>query len=64
MFVVAICCCCKENGQDLKYWWEFLTHKVLDWREVNVSDMEDFAYWLRVGDTKVVSMQPVKAIRS
>ncbi|MDJ0596468.1 MAG: site-specific integrase [Pleurocapsa sp. MO_226.B13] len=54
----------KSYGQDLKYWWEFLAHKCLDWREVNVSDMEDFAYWLRVGDTKVVSMQPAEAIRS
>ncbi|MBW4534087.1 MAG: site-specific integrase [Pleurocapsa minor HA4230-MV1] len=54
----------KSYGQDLKYWWEFLTHKSLDWREVNVSDMENFAYWLRVGDTKVVSMQLVAAIRS
>lgn len=54
----------KSYGFDLKYWWEFLASKCLDWREVNVSDMEDFAYWLRVGDTKVVSMQPVEAIRS
>lgn len=50
---------------DLKSWWEFLEFKNLDWREVQVSDLEDFAYWLRVGDTtKVVSMQPVQAIRS
>ena len=54
----------KSYGFDLKYWWEFLATKCLDWREVNVSDMEDFAYWLRVGDTKVVSIQPVEAIRS
>ena len=54
----------KSYGYGLKYWWEFLTHKSLEWREVNVSDMEDFAYWLRVGDTKVVSMQPVEAMRS
>ncbi len=54
----------RSYGFDLKYWWEFLAHKCLDWREVNISDMEDFAYWLRVGDTKVVSMQPVEAIRS
>ena len=50
---------------DLKSWWEFLELKNLDWREIKVSDLEDFAYWLRVGDTtKVVSLQPVQAIRS
>jgi integrase/recombinase XerD len=50
---------------DLKSWWEFLELKSLDWREVQVSDIEDYAYWLRVGDTsKVISMQPVQAIRS
>ncbi len=55
----------KSYGQDLKYLWEFLVNKCLDWREINVSDLEDFAYWLRVGDTsKVISMQPVEAIRS
>jgi integrase/recombinase XerD len=50
---------------DLRTWWEFLSLKALDWRNINLSDVEDFAYWLRVGDTtKVVSMQPVQAIRS
>ena len=55
----------KSYGQNLKYWWEFLVNKCLDWREINLSDLEDFAYWLRVSDTsKVISMQPVEAIRS
>lgn len=56
----------KSYAQDLKYWWEFLAHKCLDWREINVSDMEDFAYWLWVGGDafKVVPMQSVEAIRS
>ena len=51
---------------DLKSWWEFLELKSLDWREVQLSSaLEDYAYWLRVGDTsKVISMQPVQAIRS
>ncbi len=52
-------------GYDLKAWWEFLHNKHLDWRKVQLSDLEDFAYWLRVGDTtKVVSLQPVEAKRS
>jgi len=50
---------------DLKAWWEFLSCKDLDWRNVQLSDLEDFAYWLRVGDlSKVVSMQPVEAKKS
>ena len=36
----------KSYGFDLKYWGEFLATKCLDWREVNGSDMEDFAYWV------------------
>jgi integrase/recombinase XerD len=50
---------------DLKSWWEFLELKSLDWREIQLSDVDDFAYWLRVGNTaKVVSIQPLQAIRS
>ena len=52
-------------GYDLKGWWEFLNHKHLDWRSIQLSDLEDFAYWLRVGDTdQVISMQPVEAKKS
>ncbi len=36
---------------DLRSWWKFLSLKALDWRNINLSDVEDFAYWLRVGDT-------------
>ena len=54
----------RAYGLDLKMWFEFLTSKSLDWQEIKVSDLEDFAYWLRIGDTsKVVSMQPVEAQR-
>ncbi|MUG91612.1 tyrosine-type recombinase/integrase [Scytonema sp. UIC 10036] len=49
----------------LKGWWEFLSSKNLHWHKVQLPDLEDFVYWLRVGDTsKIVSMQAVKAIRS
>nr|WP_238360672.1 site-specific integrase [Iningainema tapete] len=52
-------------GYGLKAWWEFLLSKNLNWREVDISDLEDFVYWLRVGDTSsVISMQPVKALRT
>lgn len=55
----------ESYGYGLKSWWEFLATKNLDWRVVQLSDVEDFAYWLRVGDTsKVVSMQPIEAKRS
>jgi site-specific recombinase XerD len=55
----------ESYGYDLKAWWEFLSLKHLDWRSVEISDLEDFAYWLRVGDTtNVVSMQPVEAKRA
>jgi site-specific recombinase XerD len=55
----------ESYAYDIKFWWEFLELKDLDWRNINLSDVEDFAYWLRVGETtKVVSMQPVQAIRS
>lgn len=55
----------ESYGYDLKAWWQFLAVKHLDWRNVQLSDLEDFAYWLRVGDTfSVVSMQPVEAKKS
>lgn len=55
----------ESYGYDLKAWWAFLDHKHLDWRNVQLSDLEDFAYWLRVGDTSsVLSIQPVEAKKS
>lgn len=55
----------ESYGYDLKAWWQFLAMKHLDWRNVQLSDLEDFAYWLRVGNTTiVVSMQPVEAKKS
>lgn len=56
----------KAYGIDLKHWWEFLHSKCLDWQNVNLhQDLEDFAYWLRIGDTSnVISLQPVEAVRS
>lgn len=55
----------ESYGYDLKAWWEFLDLKRLDWRNIQLSDLEDFAYWSRVGDTSsVVSMQPVTAKKS
>ena len=55
----------KAYASDLKFWWEFLALKCLDWRTVNISDLAEFAYWLRFSDSlKVVSMQPVQAVRT
>ena len=51
-------------GYDFKLWWAFLDSRHLDWRNINLNDTEDFAYWLRVGDTSVLSIQPVEAKRS
>jgi len=69
-YLTYLCGCRSPNtvesyGYDLKAWWEFLDHKHLDWRNVQLSDLEDFAYWLRVGDTSsVMSIQPVEAKKS
>jgi site-specific recombinase XerD len=50
---------------DLKAWWEFLRDKHLDWRSVQLSDLEDFAYWFRIGGTpEAIPLQPVAAQRS
>ncbi len=49
---------------DLKLWWTFLDCKHLDWRNVDLNDIENFSYWLRVGDTSIVYMQPIEAKRS
>ncbi|WP_009630385.1 tyrosine-type recombinase/integrase [Synechocystis sp. PCC 7509] len=51
-------------GYDFKLWWAFLDSRHLDWRNIKLNDIEDFAYWLRVGDTSVLSIQPVEAKRS
>ena len=47
----------------LNIYWEYLTAKHLDWRNVNLEDLSEYVHWLRVGDTNVISIQPVTAIR-
>lgn len=55
----------ESYGYDLKAWWEFLDHKHLDWRNIQLSHLEDFAYWLRVGEiSAIIPMQPQEAKRS
>lgn len=48
----------------LKLYWEYLTAKHLDWRNVNLEDLSEYIYWLRVGGTDTISIQTVTAVRS
>ena len=48
----------------LKLYWEWINDRHLDWRNVSLEDLSEYMHWLRVGDTNVISMQPVTAIRS
>lgn len=68
-YLTSISTCRSPNtvesyGYDLKLWWTFLDERHLGWRNVNVGDLEDFAYWLRTGRTSAVSLQPVEALRT
>ena len=55
----------KSYGYGLKAWWEFLQSKNLDWKAVKLTDLEDFVYWLRIGEpSDIMSMQPISAKRS
>ena len=56
----------ESYGYDLKAWWEFLNINHLDWRSVQISDLEDFAYWLRVNSntTKIIPIKPFQAVRT
>ena len=52
-------------GYDLKAWWQFLHQRHLDWRNVQISDLEDFTHWLRTGDTSnIISVEPVTSLRT
>lgn len=48
----------------LKLYWEWLVEQHIDWRNVSLEDLSEYMHWLRVGDTLLVSLQPVTAIRS
>jgi site-specific recombinase XerD len=48
----------------LKVYWEYVTERRLEWRNVSLEDLSEYMHWLRVGDTNVISMQPVQAVRS
>jgi len=48
----------------LKVYWEYVTERRLEWCNVNLEDLSEYMHWLRVGDTNIISMQPVQAVRS
>src|SRR2546430_1502190 len=37
----------KAYAHDLKDYWEFLTHRGVDWREVRLEDIGEYVAWLR-----------------
>lgn len=48
----------------LKLFWEFLSQKHLDWKEVGELQLADFILWLRSPDPKVASIKPQEAKRT
>ena len=48
----------------LKLYWEFLQDSAQDWRFVKITQLADFMAWLRLPDTKVVSIQEPFSARS
>ena len=41
----------KAYAHDLKDYWGFLAHRVLDWREVRLEDIGEYVAWLRLPPT-------------
>lgn len=48
----------------LKLFWEFLSQKHVDWKEVGELQLADFILWLRSPDPKVASIKPQEAKRT
>ena len=48
----------------LKVYWEYVTERRLEWRNVSLEDLSEYMHWLRVGNTNVIYMQAVQAVRS
>lgn len=48
----------------LKFYWEFLQAKHIDWLEVNLENLADFIHWLRCPEPGVIPIQPQTARRT
>ena len=54
----------KGYAHHLKLFWEFLSQKYLDWRDIEETHLADFILWLRSPDPRVVSIEPKEAKRT
>lgn len=48
----------------LKFYWEFLQAKHIDWLEVSLENLADFIHWLRCPEPGVIPIQPKAARRT
>ena len=54
----------KGYAHHLKLYWDFISQKQLDWKEIEEPQLADFILWLRSPDPRVVSIEPKEAKRT
>lgn len=54
----------KGYAHHLKLFWDFISQKHLDWKEIEEPQLADFILWLRSPDPRVVSIEPKEAKRT
>ena len=54
----------RAYAMDLKLYWEFLEYLVLDWREVSLEHLSEFALSLRSRSPKIVLLREATSVRT
>jgi integrase/recombinase XerD len=54
----------KNYAHHLKLFWQFISQKHIDWKEVSEPHLADFILWLRSPDPRVLSIQEQEAKRT
>ncbi|MFM2315116.1 MAG: hypothetical protein RLZZ04_4392 [Cyanobacteriota bacterium] len=54
----------KGYAHHLKLFWDFISQKHLNWKEIEEPQLADFILWLRSPDPRVVSIEPKEAKRT
>ena len=54
----------RAYASNLRFYWQFLKEKKLDWTNITILNLSEFIYWLKTSSTKVVDIKQKTSIRS
>ena len=54
----------RAYASNLKFYWQFLKEKEIDWTKITILNLSEFIYWLKKSSSKITDIQQKTSIRS